>query len=80
MIAPSTHSPDSAWSDCYKAALFQDDTTQLPPLITRAESEINARARLLFETPGDNVREIRALDNALHMLKMLRSCAKIPPA
>ncbi len=70
-------SSDTAWRDCYTAALFQDDITKVPALIARAESEIVARKRLLFEAPGDNAHEMRALHNALRMLQMLKSCVNV---
>jgi hypothetical protein len=64
------------WRDCYMAALFEQDKTRVPALIAHAESEIVCRARSLFgskETSG----EIKALDNALHMLQVLKSCLKV---
>jgi len=64
----------SSWRNCYTAALFQDDATMLPTLIARAESEIVARARSLFEARADNAPELRALNNALHMLGVLKRC------
>ncbi len=64
------------WKGCYTAALFQDDAAKLPMLIARAESEIVARARTLFESPVDNGSEIRALDNALRMLRILKNCVR----
>jgi len=76
-MMPAPRSSDAAWRDCYTAALFQDDITKVPALIARAESEIVARTRLLFEAPGDNAHEMRALDNALRMLQMLKSCVKM---
>jgi hypothetical protein len=67
---------DSVWKGFYTAALFEDDSEKIPGLIARAESEIGERARKLFGAPGDNVGEMRALDNAIHMLQMLKSCVK----
>ncbi|MGB9488823.1 MAG: hypothetical protein WCA92_00030 [Terriglobales bacterium] len=64
------------WKGCYTAALFQDDAAKIPTLVARAESEIVARARTLFESPIDNGPEIRALDNALRMLQVLKSCIR----
>ena len=78
-MMPATKPDESAWKGCYTAALFQDDATKVPALIARAESEIVARARALFEAPVDNAPEIRALDNALHMLQVLKSCVKAAP-
>jgi len=77
IMMPTARSSDSAWKDCYTAALFQDDAKKIPALIGRAESEIVARARSLFEAPGDNAREMRALHNALRMLQVLKSCVKV---
>lgn len=64
------------WKQSYTAALFQDDAAKVPTFIARAESEIVARARTLFESPVDNGPEIRALDNALRMLQILKSCVR----
>jgi len=68
----ATHIADSSWKGCYIAAIFQDDTTKLPGLVAHAESEIVARARSLFEAPGDHAGELRALHNALRMLQVLK--------
>ncbi|MGA9528791.1 MAG: hypothetical protein WBS24_11810 [Terriglobales bacterium] len=73
MISPCT---SNDWKGSYTAALFQDDAAKVPTLIARAESEIVARARTLFESPTDNGPEIRALDNALRMLQILKSCLR----
>jgi hypothetical protein len=77
-MTPVSKADVPSWRNCYTAAVFQDDATKLPALIARAESEIVARARLLFETPGDNTQEVRALHNALHMLEVLKLCIKAP--
>jgi hypothetical protein len=70
-----TSSRSSTWKECYSAALFQDDATQLPSMIARAESEIVKRARLLSEASGDNANELRTLNYSLRMLQMLKRCA-----
>jgi hypothetical protein len=75
-MIPLAKSEESSWKGCYTAALFQDDVTKIPMLIARAESEIVARARMLFESPHDHAREMRALDNALRMLQILKKCVK----
>lgn len=73
-MKPVLNADTSAWRRYYTDALFQEDATKLPLLIARAEFEIVTRARLLFETPADNAGELRALDNALHMLNVLKLC------
>lgn len=77
-MASAPRAEDSvAWKGLYTAALFEEDKNKLPALIAHAEGEIVKRARLLFSAPGDNVGEMRALDNALGMLQTLRSCYKV---
>lgn len=73
-MTPSSNAGSSSWKSSYTAALFQDDKTKIPTLIARAESEIVARARTLFEAAGDNAPEMRALNNALQMLRVLKTC------
>ncbi len=79
-MASASRAEDSAWKGFYTAALFEEDKNKLPALIAHAEGEIVKRARLLFSMPGDNVGEMRALDNALGMLRTLRSCYKVASA
>jgi len=74
MNAPVFRTDDAPWRGSYIAALFQDDTTKVPALIARAESQITERARMLYEAPVDNASELRALNNALRMLQVLKSC------
>jgi len=76
MSAPVFRVEDVPWKGSYIAALFQDDTTKVPALIARAESQITERARMLYEAPVDNASELRALNNALRMLQVLKSCVK----
>ena len=76
-VMPASSAPESEWRSCYTAALFQDDAAKIPALIAHAESEIVARARMLFESSEDNAHEMRALDNALRMLQILKSCVKV---
>jgi hypothetical protein len=66
-----------AWRSSYTAALFEDDATKVAALIALAESQIIARARMLFDPQGENGREMSELDNALHMLHILKSCVKV---
>lgn len=76
MNAPVFRPDDAPWKGSYIAALFQDDTTKVPALIARAESQITERARALYEAPVDNASELRALNNALRMLQVLKTCVK----
>jgi hypothetical protein len=76
MNTPAFRPDDSPWKGSYVAALFQDDTTKIPALIARAESQITERARMLYEAPVDNAPELRALNNALRMLQVLKTCVK----
>ena len=70
---------DSPWQELYKAALFEDDGTKLPARIADAESAIIIRARNLFHN-SENAVERRALDSALHFLRILRGCSRSRPA
>jgi hypothetical protein len=74
MNAPVFRTEQMPWKGSYIAALFQDDPVKIPALIARAESEITERARALYETPVDNAPELRALNNALRMLQVLKTC------
>jgi len=76
MNAPKFRADDAPWKGSYIAALFQDDTTKVPALIARAESQITERARMLYEAPVDSASELRALNNALRMLQVLKGCVK----
>jgi hypothetical protein len=76
-MVPASNTDNPSWKNCYTAALFQDDTNKIPPLIAQAEFEIVARTRLLFSAPGDNVPEMRALDNALGMLQVLKKVHRL---
>lgn len=76
MNTPVFRADDAPWKGSYIAALFQDDTAKVPALIARAESQITERARMLYEAPVDNALELRALNNALRMLQVLKTCVK----
>jgi hypothetical protein len=66
-----------SWKDMYSAALFENDRTKISERILVAENEIVKRARVLFEVPGDNSDEAEALDDALYMLRALKSCLQL---
>jgi hypothetical protein len=68
---------DAPWRALYTAALFENDRSKIPALISDAEAEIVKRAHLLFGAPGDNFEETEALDDALYMLRALKSCLKV---
>jgi hypothetical protein len=67
----------SEWKDMYTAALFENDRTKISERIVVAENEIVRRARVLFEVQGDHSDEAEALDDALYMLRALKSCLKL---
>jgi hypothetical protein len=68
---------DARWRTLYTAALFENDRSKVPALISEAESEIVKRAHMLFGAPGDNFDETEALDDALYMLRALKNCNKV---
>jgi hypothetical protein len=64
----------SSWKDLYIAALMEGDKSKIPSLIQEAEHAIVDRARMLFNTSGDNILEQESLDDALYALHALKSC------
>jgi len=70
----------SSWKEMYTAALFENDPCRIFERIAVAESEIVKRARDLFEAQEDNSDEAEALDDALYMLRALKSCLKLKTA
>jgi hypothetical protein len=69
--------PRTPWKDMYTAALFESDRSKIPERILIAQSEIVKRARMLFAQTGDTSDEAEALDDALYMLRALKSCLKL---
>lgn len=67
------------WRELYCAALFEQDTNQIPARIVDAEKAIVARARELF-TAGTDTGEEEQLDDALYALRALHSCLNIRAA
>jgi hypothetical protein len=63
---------DGAWTDLYMAALFERDIAKLSARIALAQYAIEAQRRRLFF--GDNVQELRSLDNAMLSLQALATC------
>jgi hypothetical protein len=70
----------SAWKNTYTAALLEPDRGKMQQRIVIAENEIVKRAHMLFELAGDNSDEAEALDDALYMLRALKSCLKLQTA
>jgi len=70
-------SKDPRWKALYTAALFENDRSKIPELISDAETEIVKRAHILFGAPGDNIDEAEALDDALYMLRAFKNCLKV---
>ena len=62
-----------AWYLAYMEALFELQRTRMPERITYAEQLIVHREGELF-TSRTEMAELRALANALHSLRALRSC------
>jgi hypothetical protein len=74
----ATSSPkDGRWKRLYTAALLEIDRSRMSARIAEAELEIVKRSRVLFTSPGDNADETSALDDALHMLRVLKDCLKL---
>jgi len=63
------------WYEAYMAALFESDREQIRASIHRAELLIVHRERELLA--GRELKEQRALDNALHALRALHGCLKL---
>jgi len=70
-------SKDARWRALYTAALFENDRSKIPGLISEAEAEIVKRTHMLFGAPGDNIDEADALDDALYMLRAFKNCLKV---
>jgi len=75
--APGSHRRQR-WYIAYHDALFERDRSRVGERITRAERLIIYRERELYSLqnsfPESSFGEQRALDNALHALRALRSC------
>ena len=67
-----------AWRDLYLNALMEANMEankeKTPGRIADAEQAILNRAKELFKTPGDNIQEEEALDDALYALRVLKNC------
>ena len=67
------------WLQLYKAALFDSDADKVSDRIAEAETALVTRARELFHSPGDNIEEEQAVDDAMYALHALRSALKCRP-
>lgn len=70
--APGSHR-SQPWYLAYRDALFESDRNRVRERIRRAERLIITRERELFSLEN-SFGEQRALDNALHALRALRTC------
>jgi hypothetical protein len=61
------------WKELYRAALFETDKSKLSERIAQAEWALSLRARELFHTDKEFLRERQAVDAAAHALQALRS-------
>jgi hypothetical protein len=64
------------WGQFYRAALFELDANKVSGRIAEAEMALVTRARELFHSPGDNIEEEQAVDDAMYALHALRSALK----
>jgi hypothetical protein len=63
----------------YHAAILEPNLTNLPKRIVEAESVLKARARELFYNAADKAQEGESLDEAMSILRVLRSSLKHQP-
>ena len=70
-------SPDKrVWQKLYKVALFELDADRVSDRIAEAKTALVTRARELFHSPGDNIEEEQAEDDAMYALHALRTALK----
>ena len=66
------------WRDLYMAAIFEDDKEKILSRVAKAEEAVAARAAELFETDGTQIRERKAVENAIYFLRLLRKIEGCP--
>lgn len=77
MSTGAFQAPDSkAWADFYRAAIFEVDQSRRVERIRLAETAASARKRELGTIQGDHMEEEHALDDALYVLRVLRSTSQ----
>ena len=69
-----------SWRDLYQDAMHESDLNKLPERITDAESALALRTRELFYTSGEKFEEQDSLDDAMCILRALRSSLKRRPS
>jgi hypothetical protein len=73
MSAGTAPSPSgNRWKELYNAALFESDKNKLSERIANAEWALALRARELFHTGSEHLRERQAVDSAINALYALR--------
>jgi hypothetical protein len=67
------------WKALYRAALLEDDRSQLPQRISTARYALDNHAASLFEVGDDEERqkEVDVINRALHFLKILANHPEI---
>jgi len=65
-----------AWRRLYLAAVLENDKGQVKQRIVEAKKAMVVRARELFLSPEDNLREESAIDDALLTLAVLEGSTK----
>jgi hypothetical protein len=68
------------WREFYQDAIHESDLKKLPERITDAESALVIRMRELFYTSGEKFEEQDSLDDAMCILRALRSSLKRLPS
>jgi hypothetical protein len=69
--------PDSkAWAEFYRAAIFEADQSRRAERIRLAETVASQRKRDLGTCEGDHIEEEHALDDALYVLRVLRTTSR----
>jgi hypothetical protein len=68
-----------SWKDLYHAAIFESDLSKLPERIADDEAALVISARELFYSADDDGREAESLDDAMYILRALRSSLKPSP-
>jgi hypothetical protein len=68
-----------SWKDLYQAAIFEPDLNKLPERIDEAEAALVLCARELFYGTRDDAEEGESLDDAMCILRALRSSLERRP-
>ena len=60
------------------AAIFEDDKEKILARVAQAEAAVAARAAELFDADGTQIRERKAVENAVYFLRLLRKIEGSP--